>query len=120
MLKRQVKRPACMKIGEVIAHVLNHLIIYYTGIQTSTKNARCSEKVRKASRDMKQDGELFTGEVPLACTLTESEHITRKEEVSDLFKHVQEVNELADGYTLRFPGSDTWANTLLVDQGVTL
>jgi hypothetical protein len=34
--------------------------------------------------------------------------MTRKEEVSDLFKHVQEVNELADGYALRFTGNDTW------------
>ncbi len=62
---------------------------------------------------MKQDVELFTDEVPLACSLTESELMTRGEEVSDLFKHVQQVNELTDGYALRFPGSDTWTNTLL-------
>jgi hypothetical protein len=62
---------------------------------------------------MKQDGELFTDEVPLACTLSASEQVTRAEEVADLFKHIQQVDELADGYALRFPGSDTWANTLL-------
>lgn len=62
---------------------------------------------------MKQDEELFTDEVPLACALSESELVTRKGEVNDLFKHVQQVNELADGYALRFPGSDTWANTLV-------
>ena len=62
---------------------------------------------------MNQDTELFTDEVPLACTLTESEQVTRNDEVNDLFKHVQQVNELADGYALRFPGSDTWANTLV-------
>lgn len=62
---------------------------------------------------MKQDGELLTDEVPLACTLSGSEQVARKEEVNDLFKHVQQVNELVDSYTLRFPGSDTWANTLL-------
>ena len=62
---------------------------------------------------MNQDTELFTDEVPLACTLTESEQVTRNVEVNDLFKHVQQVNELADGYALRFPGSDTWANTLV-------
>jgi hypothetical protein len=62
---------------------------------------------------MKQDVELFTGEVPLACTLTESELTTRSVEVKDLFKHVQQVDELADGYALRFPGDDTWANTLV-------
>jgi hypothetical protein len=62
---------------------------------------------------MKQDVELFSDEAPLACTLTESELVTRNEEVSDLFKHAQQLDELADGYALRFPGSDTWANTLL-------
>ena len=62
---------------------------------------------------MKQDREFFTDEVPLACTLTESEQVTRKEEVVDLFKHVLQVNELADGYALRFPGSDGWANRLV-------
>lgn len=62
---------------------------------------------------MNQDVELFTDEVPLACTLSGSEQVTRKEEVVDLFKHVQQVNELADGYALRFPGSDSWANTLM-------
>jgi len=62
---------------------------------------------------MNQDVELFTDEVPLACSLTASELVTRGEEVSDLFKHVEQVNELADGYALRFPGSDTWANTLV-------
>ena len=62
---------------------------------------------------MQQDVGLFTDEVPLACTLTESERVTRKEEVNDLFKHVQEVNELADGYALRFPGGDRWVNELM-------
>jgi hypothetical protein len=62
---------------------------------------------------MKQDEAVFTDEVPLACLLSESEQVTRTEEVSDLFKHVQQVGELADGYALRFPGSDTWANTLV-------
>ena len=59
---------------------------------------------------MKQDTEFFADEVPLACTLSEAEKVTREEEVVDLFKHVLQVNELADGYALRFPGSDTWAN----------
>ena len=62
---------------------------------------------------MKQDVELYSNETPLACTLTESELVTRSAEVKDLFKHVQQVDELADGYALRFPGDDTWANTLL-------
>jgi hypothetical protein len=62
---------------------------------------------------MKQNQAKFTGEVPLACTLTASEQMKRSEEVNELFKHVQQVNELADGYALRFPEGDTWANTLL-------
>src|SRR2546421_12909160 len=62
---------------------------------------------------MKQDSEVLPDEVALACSLTESEHVTRSAELEDLFKSVQQVNELADGYALRFPGSDTWANRLL-------
>lgn len=62
---------------------------------------------------MKQDSEVFPDEVALACSLTGSEHVTRSAEVEDLFKSVQQVNELADGYALRFPGSDTWANRLI-------
>src|SRR6516162_6291970 len=62
---------------------------------------------------MKQDELQFNEEVPLACTLTESEQVTRGAEVNELFKQVQQMNELADGYALRFPGSDAWANTLL-------
>ena len=61
---------------------------------------------------MQQDQELFTDDIPLACTLSASELVTREQEVNDLFKHVQQVNELADGYALRFPGNDTWANQL--------
>jgi hypothetical protein len=64
-------------------------------------------------KDMKQVGEIFTDELPLACSLSASERVTRAEEVSELFKDVQQVDELADGYALRFPGSDTWANQLV-------
>ena len=39
--------------------------------------------------------------------------MTRNTELNDLFKHVQQTKELPDGYALRFPGSDIWANTLL-------
>jgi len=71
------------------------------------------KKDRKTLRTMKQDSEVFPDEVALACSLTESEHVTRSAELEDLFKSVQQVNELADGYALRFPGSDTWANRLI-------
>ena len=62
---------------------------------------------------MKQEREFFKDEVPLACTLIGSEQVTRREEVGDLFKDVLQVNELADGYALCFPGSDCWANKLV-------
>jgi hypothetical protein len=68
---------------------------------------------RKTLRDTKQNETLFTEEIPLACTLSESELLTRNTEVNDLFKHVQQVTELTDGYALRFPGGDTWANALV-------
>jgi hypothetical protein len=55
----------------------------------------------------------ITVDIPLACTLSESEQKARSTELNDLFKHVQHINELADGYALRFPGSDTCADTLV-------
>jgi hypothetical protein len=83
-----------------------------------TLEDRCAQGVRvvvkkKDVKDMKQNVEIFTDEMPLACTLSESELVTRAEEVSELFKGVQQADELTDGYALRFPGSDTWANRLL-------
>ena len=56
---------------------------------------------------------VFREEIPLACTLSQPEQMTRNTELNDLFKHVQQTKELPDGYALRFPGSDIWANTLL-------
>jgi hypothetical protein len=55
----------------------------------------------------------ITEDIPLACTLSESEQQTRNTELNDLFKHIQQINELSDGYALRFPGDNTWANTLV-------
>jgi hypothetical protein len=78
-----------------------------------TRRARWSEYEREVSGDMKQDGELLTDSMQLACTLTGAEQVTRQAEVNELFTHVQQVDELADGYALRFPGSDAWANALL-------
>ncbi len=43
---------------------------------------------------MQQNEAFITVEVPLACTLTATELVTRAEEVNDLFKHVQQVDEL--------------------------
>ena len=62
---------------------------------------------------MMQDVELIAVNVPLVCTLTDPEQKVRGEEVNELFKGVQQVKELADGYALRFPAGDSWANELL-------
>ncbi len=62
---------------------------------------------------MQQDVEVLTEDMPIACTLTETQLVARTQEVNDLFKHVQEIKELADGYALRFPGTETWANELV-------
>ena len=68
---------------------------------------------RKMVKEMKHVEEIVTDEAPLACSLSESELVTRTVEVSQLFKGVQQVEELADGYALCFPGGDTWANELV-------
>ena len=57
--------------------------------------------------------ERAAGETPIACTLSGSELARRGEEVSDLFKAVEQVSELADGYAFRFPGGDGVAIRLL-------
>ncbi len=56
---------------------------------------------------------LSPDELPLACSLSMSEKVKRGEEVADLFKDVEHVNELVDGYACRFPGGDTWGSRLL-------
>ena len=62
---------------------------------------------------MKQDVALTAEDLPLACTLTAPELVTRGAEIDDLFTGVQQTEELTDGYALRFPGSPTWAERLL-------
>ena len=62
---------------------------------------------------MMQDVELIAVDVPLVCTLTDPEQKERGGEVNELFKGVQQVKELADGYALCFPGGDTWAHELV-------
>src|SRR5579859_6746835 len=64
-------------------------------------------------KEMKQVEEIVSDEAPLACSLSESELVTRTVEVSELFKGVQQVEELADGYALCFPGGDRWASELV-------
>ena len=62
---------------------------------------------------MKHEVALTAEELPLACTLTAPELVTRGAEIDDLFTGVQQTEELTDGYALRFPGSPTWAERLL-------
>ena len=57
--------------------------------------------------------ERAAGETPIACTLSGFELARRGEEVGDLFKAVEQVSELADGYAFRFPGGDAVAIRLL-------
>jgi len=66
---------------------------------------------KKTLKDTQQTP--ITEDIPLACTLSESEQQTRSTELNDFFNHVQQVNELADGYALRFPGDSTWAASLV-------
>lgn len=43
---------------------------------------------------------------PIACTLTSAEHAQRQQAVRDLFRSVDAVQELPDGYAFRFPSDD--------------
>ena len=52
-------------------------------------------------------------EIPLACKLSGTELTERGEDVGDLFKEVEQVRELVDGYAFRFSGTATTANRLL-------
>jgi hypothetical protein len=51
---------------------------------------------------------------PIACTLTGAEHAQRQQAVRDLFRNVDTVQELPDGYAFRFP-SDDYAFTSLAE-----
>ena len=62
---------------------------------------------------MAKNLELPISDLPIACSLSGHEQVERGEEVSDLFKGVQQVHELADGYAYRFPGTEEWATRLL-------
>ena len=62
---------------------------------------------------MMKNVELPVSDLPIACSLTQHELVERGEAVSDLFKGVQQVRELADGYAYRFPGDDEWSTRIL-------
>lgn len=62
---------------------------------------------------MTNDQALIAEDVPIACSLTADELVTRGEEIDDLFTGVQQAQELTDGYALRFPGTSTWPQRVL-------
>jgi hypothetical protein len=54
-----------------------------------------------------------TGSV-VACLLSEQELAKRSQELArDLFTAAEQIGELPDGYTWRFPGEGTWHAKLL-------
>ncbi len=52
-------------------------------------------------------------ETLIACKLSEQELAAHERELADaIFSKIEQVEELADGFALRFPGSDEWATRL--------
>jgi hypothetical protein len=62
---------------------------------------------------MANDLELGISDSPVACSLSQRELVERGEEVGELFKRVQQVRELPDGYAYCFLGNEEWATRLL-------
>ncbi len=62
---------------------------------------------------MTNDVEYNIEDVPVACSLTANELVTRGTEIDDLFTGIEQVKELADGYALRFPGTSRWPQRVL-------
>jgi hypothetical protein len=46
-------------------------------------------------------------DLALVCTLTDDEKAARRDDTDPLFAHVERIEELADGYAVRFPGDET-------------
>jgi hypothetical protein len=53
-------------------------------------------------------------DIPIACTLSDKALAHRRENtIATLFQQAEARQELADGYTFRFPGTDQVADQLL-------
>lgn len=53
-------------------------------------------------------------ELPIACTLTaEQQRVWQGGMGRTIFEGYDAIRELPDGYALRFPGDDAWANALM-------
>jgi hypothetical protein len=62
---------------------------------------------------MSRDENLSTNDLPIACNLSEREQQQRREELAAaIFNNVRQADELADGYSFRFPGDEAWAAKL--------
>ena len=63
---------------------------------------------------MSTDTEHTASDLPIACSLSQQDLAKRREELAaDIFSNIQQVQELADGYALRYPGDTDWATKLL-------
>jgi len=63
---------------------------------------------------MQNESGLPANELPIACNLSGPELAKRQEDLAEnIFKDVQQVKELTDGYAYRFPESDEWATRLM-------
>lgn len=53
-------------------------------------------------------------EIPIACTMTGEEQAAWSVGIGHTVLHgYEEMRELPEGYALRYPGGDTWAQTLV-------
>lgn len=62
---------------------------------------------------MSDDVTPIAEDVPVVCSLTAGERVTRGEEINDLFSGIEQVQEMADGYALCFPGTVPWPQRVL-------
>jgi hypothetical protein len=52
--------------------------------------------------------------IPIVCSLSEQDKIKRGEELDGgIYKNIQQVQELPDGYAFRYPGDSEWAIKLM-------
>jgi hypothetical protein len=51
--------------------------------------------------------------LPIACFLPNHEQAKRREVIAnDIFKKAEEVRELRDGFSFRYPGTDEWISKI--------
>jgi hypothetical protein len=51
--------------------------------------------------------------LPIACLLSDDEQAKRREKITnDIFKRAEEIQELRDGFSFRYPGTDEWISKI--------